>query len=199
EVARWRAEHLYPREVSADYRMGTALFYRHDTWHRGTPLAPGALRLALNVTFRNAESEWNSTLSRGWSWAMYRPSFLMERLIARASVEQRCVLGFPRPGHGYWTQETIAAVRARYGPLGIDMTPYQRALTVRQGDTARMPRSSAAEQRLQRNRKRRTKPPRRTADRRRWDDCGGPAVTWCSGYALLEDPAFGLAVGLSHR
>ena len=62
EVAKWRAEHLYPREVMADYRLGTVLFYRHDTWHRGTPLEPGALRLTLNMTFRKAESEWISTL-----------------------------------------------------------------------------------------------------------------------------------------
>jgi hypothetical protein len=54
----------------------------------------------------------------------------MERLIAKASVEQRCVLGFPRPGHSYWTQETIAAVQARYGSLGIDMTPYAHALAL---------------------------------------------------------------------
>jgi hypothetical protein len=110
------------------------LFYRHDTWHRGTPLEPGALRLTLNMTFRKAESEWISTLSRGWSWAMYRPSWVMERLIVKASVEQRCVLGFPRPGHSYWTQETIAAVQARYGSLGIDMTPYAHALVLHPGD-----------------------------------------------------------------
>src|SRR5262249_43810280 len=109
------------------------------TWHRGTPLEPGALRLTLNMTFRNAESEGISTLSRGWSWAMYRPSFLMERLIARASVEQRCVLGFPRPGHRYSTQETMAAGRARYGALGIDMFPYRHALAARRGRTPPAP------------------------------------------------------------
>src|SRR5262245_65069291 len=92
------------------------------------------------------------------------PLLGMERLMARASVEQRCVLGFPRPGHNYWTQETIDAVQARYGALGIDMTPYQRALAVRRGDTARRPRSSAVEQRLPRNRERRTKPERHKAD-----------------------------------
>ena len=136
EVAKWRAEHLYPREVMANYRLGTVLFYRHDTWHRGTPLEPGALRLTLNMTFRKADSEWISNLSRGWSWAMYRPSWVMERLIAKALVEQRCVLGFPRPGHSYWIQETIAAVHARYGALGIDMTSYEHALAVRPGDAA---------------------------------------------------------------
>jgi len=125
EVASWRAEHLYRREVLARYRFGTLLLYRHDTWHRGTPLQPGCLRLVLNMTLRKAGSDWVSTLHPGWAWAMYRPSRVMERLIASATVEQRCVLGFPKPGHPYWTPETIAAVKARYADLGIDMAPYQ--------------------------------------------------------------------------
>jgi len=125
EVARWRAEHLYPREVRARFHKGTLLFYRHDTWHRGTPLKPGTMRVAQNLTFRRASSEWVSTLHSGWAWSMYRPSLPVERLIARATVEQRCVLGFPTPGHPYWSAATIAAVAARYGPLGMDMEPYQ--------------------------------------------------------------------------
>lgn len=127
-VARWRAEQLYPREVRARFRTGTALLYRHDTWHRGTPVDPGEMRAVHNLTLRRAESEWVSTLHSGWAWAMYRRSMPMERLIARASVEQRCVLGFPAPGHPYWTPETVAAVGARFGPLGMDMKPYARAL-----------------------------------------------------------------------
>ena len=59
---------------------------------------------------------------------MYRPTAPMERLIAQASVEQRCVLGFPKPGHAYWTRDTIEAVAARYGPFGIEMAPYLEAL-----------------------------------------------------------------------
>ena len=35
-------------------------------------------------------------------------------------------LGFPPPGHAHWTPERLEAVRARYGPLGMDMTPYQK-------------------------------------------------------------------------
>lgn len=129
EIARFRAEHLYPREVRARYRVGTVLFYRHDTWHRGTPLEPGVLRLAQNLTFRMAESEWISTLHPGWAWAMYRPSRVMEHLVANASVDQRCVLGFPGPGHPYWSEATLAAVAARYGALGMDVAPYRNALS----------------------------------------------------------------------
>lgn len=128
EVARFRAEQLYPREVYAHYQVGTVLLYRHDTWHRGTPLRAGTMRLAQNLTFRKAASEWVSVLHPGWAWAMYRPGQPMERLIASSSVDQRCVLGFPAPGHPYWTSETIAAVLARYGPLGMNLEPYEQAL-----------------------------------------------------------------------
>jgi len=128
EVAEWRARHLYPRERRARFGVGTLLLYRHDTWHRGTPLRAGARRLAQNLTFRLERSEWVSTLHSGWAWAMYRPSQRMERLVAEASVEQRCVLGFPRPGHRYWTPDTLDAVAARYGPLGMDVAPYARSL-----------------------------------------------------------------------
>lgn len=126
EVAKWRAEHLYPRQVRARFRVGSLLLYRHDTWHRGTPLEPGGMRLAQNLTFRKAASEWISTLHPGWAWGMYSRPKRLERLIAKASVEQRCVLGFPAPGHAYWNRDTLDAVAARFGPLGMDLTPYER-------------------------------------------------------------------------
>ncbi len=126
-VATWRAE-LYRRERRVSFRSGTVLFYRHDTWHRGTPLEPGSMRLAHNMTFRRADCEWIATLHPGWSWTMYRPDKLLERLIAEATVDQRAVLGFPGPGSRYWCDQTIAAVEARYGPLGFDAGPYRAAL-----------------------------------------------------------------------
>lgn len=128
EIAPWRAE-LYRREQHTTFTPGTVLLYRHDTWHRGTPLHPGGFRLAHNMTFRLADSEWISTLHTGWAWKMYRQDKMMERLIAEATVDQRTVLGFPKPGARYWCEETVAAVAARYGPLGMDVTPYRAALT----------------------------------------------------------------------
>ena len=121
----WRAS-LYAREQRVRFGPGDILFYRHDLWHRGTPLRPGALRLAHNITYRKATAEWISTLHVGWAWSAYQPSKLLERLIARASLEQRAVLGFPQPGSDYWCAETLAAVEARYGVYGMDMAPYRR-------------------------------------------------------------------------
>jgi hypothetical protein len=127
ETAQWRAENLYARAKSVQYRPGTVLFYRQDLWHRGTPMRPGAMRLMHNITYRRKECEWISTVHQGWAWAMYRPSKVMVKLLAESSVEQRCVLGFPEPGHDYWTRGTLNAVRARLEPWGMDMDPYEAA------------------------------------------------------------------------
>ena len=123
-LASWRQQ-LYQRERQVTYKVGDMLLYRHDTWHRGTPLAPTARRLVHNLTYRKAGSEWISTLHAGWAWQAYRDDKMLERLVATASVEQRCVLGFPAPGSDYWCAETLAAVEARYGMFGFDSTPYR--------------------------------------------------------------------------
>jgi len=36
-------------------------------------------------------------------------------------------MGFPEPGHAYWTRGTLDAVRARLEPWGMDMAPYEAA------------------------------------------------------------------------
>ena len=128
EAAQFRQQHLYARELVARYRFGSVLFYRHDTWHRGRPVKSGALRLVQNLTFSKIGHDWLNVLHPGWCWSMYRGDKLMEKLVAESSVEQRGVLGFPLPGHAYWTPHTLAAVEARYRAFGIDMSPYRVAL-----------------------------------------------------------------------
>ena len=129
EAADFRENELYAREVKTRYRVGDILFYRHDTWHRGTPVTHGALRLVQNMTFKKASSDWVSVLHTGWAWSLYRPDHGPEKMIAGLDPEQRSVLGFPLPGHEYWTEETVLAVQARYAPFGIDMEPYKTALS----------------------------------------------------------------------
>ena len=126
-LAEWRRT-LYARERHAAFRLGDVLFYRHDTWHRGTPMHDGALRLVQNITFRKASSEWISTLHVGWAWKAYRDDKLLEKLIATSSLDQRAVLGFPQPGSSYWCTETLAAIEARYGMFGFDARPYREAI-----------------------------------------------------------------------
>ena len=127
ELTDWRHS-LYERECHVVFKPGDILFYRHDTWHRGTPLVPGNRRIVHNLTFRRANAEWISTLHIGWAWSAYRENKFLERLIAAASLDQRAVLGFPQPGSDYWCEATLAAVEARYGVFGMDVTPYREAL-----------------------------------------------------------------------
>ena len=42
----------------------------------------------------------------------------------QTNVRQLTVLGFPEPGHRYWTEETLRGVAARY-PL-LDMEPWRK-------------------------------------------------------------------------
>lgn len=91
---------------------------------------PGKLRLAHNVTFRKASSEWISTLHTGWAWSAYSKSRMLPKLIGSASLNQRAVLGFPQPGSDYWCEETLAAVTARYGMFGFDPAPYHSKLRI---------------------------------------------------------------------
>lgn len=125
-LAQWRQQ-LYERECYTDFKPGDVLLYRHDTWHRGTPMQTGSRRLVHNLTYRKAAAEWYSTLHIGWAWSAYRNSKFLERLIAGCSLNQRAVLGFPQPNSEYWCAETIEAVGARYAPFAMDMTPYVRA------------------------------------------------------------------------
>jgi len=121
KVAEYRTQ-LYAREKKVRYRLGTVLFYRHDTWHRGTPLKPGCLRVVVNMTFKRASSDSICQMHMGWAWELHHRNIQM--IIVTISVEQRTVLGFPRPGHRYWNKHTLLGVAARYAPLGFDMKPY---------------------------------------------------------------------------
>jgi len=127
ELSTWR-QSLYQREKYARFKPGDLLMYRHDTWHRGTPMRTSSLRLVQNITYRKSASEWISTLHTGWAWQAYRDNKFLERLIACSSLNQRAVMGFPQPGSSYWCEQTIKAVEARYGVFGMDMTAYRQAL-----------------------------------------------------------------------
>jgi hypothetical protein len=90
--------------------------------------SPSELMARFNMTFRKASCEWISTLHIGWAWKAYRDNKFLERLIAGSSLQQRAVMGFPQPGSDYWCEETIVAVKARYGMFGMDMSPYREAI-----------------------------------------------------------------------
>jgi len=68
------------------------------------------------------------------TWARdFWGSQVMKDYIVEMDTTQRNLLGFPAPGHRYWTERTIAAVQDRY--VGMDMADYRAAL---RGGGARM-------------------------------------------------------------
>lgn len=121
-------EELYNREKGINYTKGTVLFYRLDTWHRGTPIKEGKIRYVQNLVFKRKNADWvlnwNSSVAR----KMYQQNKIVEQLIVNSTVEQRTVLGFPDLNSKYWTEKTLLNVEARYKNTPFDIMPYRNAL-----------------------------------------------------------------------
>jgi hypothetical protein len=115
-------EHLYQAEVPASGPAGSILAYRPDVYHRGVRMtAAGAARFMLHVSFKPLATDWLG--SQAWPGAA--EGMAWHRFMHTPTVQQLTVLGFPEPGHPYWTEETLRGVAARY-PL-LDMTPWRQA------------------------------------------------------------------------
>ena len=108
-------------EVPASGPAGSVLAYRPDVYHRGVRMtAPRAARFMLHVSYKPAATDWLGSFglpNAGEDMAWYR-------FVAQASERQLTVLGFPPPGHPYWTAQTLAGVAARY-PM-LDLSPWRR-------------------------------------------------------------------------
>jgi ectoine hydroxylase-related dioxygenase (phytanoyl-CoA dioxygenase family) len=114
---------LYAREEPACGPAGSVLVYRPDVYHRGVVLTrPGAARFMMAVAFKPVGTDWIGF----HAWPVKGEDMAWHRFVPHATERQLTVLGFPPPGDGYWTDETLAGVAARYPAL--DMTPWRRAL-----------------------------------------------------------------------
>ena len=126
ESLRWPAHYtreerpeLYDNEVKITVPAGSLFAYGMRTFHRGTPFLKEAGRIVHFITYTPAAWKWMGIV--GWSVEAIRPEF--RTWIEAATPEERTALGFPPPGHSYWTEETRAGVSARYP--GMDMSPYE--------------------------------------------------------------------------
>jgi hypothetical protein len=117
---------LYEREQVVRFKPGTILFYRHDLWHRGTPVVPGQLRRVHNLAWRRADARGWSNWNEGWARSSYVGH--VESIIGRSTPLQRSLLDFPMPGDRYWTPQRIDHVEARFSFYGFDSRPYRDAL-----------------------------------------------------------------------
>jgi hypothetical protein len=114
---------LYAAEIPASGPAGSVLAYRPDVYHRGVRMTvPGTARFMLHLSYKPAGAEWLNSFglpNAGEDMAWYH-------FVSRASVRQLTALGFPEPGHPYWTVETLEGTAARY-PM-LDMNPWREAV-----------------------------------------------------------------------
>jgi hypothetical protein len=114
---------LYAAEVPANGVAGSILVYRPDVYHRGVRMtAPRAARFMVHVSYKPADTGWLNShalphAAEGLAW---------HRFVQHTNERQLTALGFPAPGHPYWTEATLAGVAARY-PL-LDLTPWRDGL-----------------------------------------------------------------------
>jgi ectoine hydroxylase-related dioxygenase (phytanoyl-CoA dioxygenase family) len=114
---------LYAAEEPAAGPAGSVLLYRPDTYHRGVALvAPASARYMLHVSYKPAGTDWLGYQS----WPATAESLPWHRVVQHATLRQLTLLGFPEPGHPYWTEETLRGVAGRYP--GLDMTPWREGL-----------------------------------------------------------------------
>ena len=116
EIYNFRKE-LYKNELILEPNMGDILFYRLDSWHRGTPVMNGKVRFVINLLWKKKECYWINCWNPGWTKNMYYS--YIENLITNMTPLQRSVLGIPKPGDKYWTKETINLLKMRYPNINI--------------------------------------------------------------------------------
>lgn len=119
---------LYEAEVSGAGPAGTVIAFEPGTFHRGTQLtAPRGVRYSMQLCFRPAGLQWGQRVS----WATTSFSGEWVKFVGRAGHRQLQTLGFPPPGHPYWTPETLAGMALRYPEL--DLSPWRASLTAEDG------------------------------------------------------------------
>jgi len=106
-------------EVLAIAPAGSLFVYRTDVFHRGTDFAaPERSRFALLADYQARGPTWAGKMA--WPDQAQHPGFV--EVIERATLRERELFGFPRPGDPYWNGQTVSGVQQRYP--NIDMTPY---------------------------------------------------------------------------
>jgi hypothetical protein len=114
---------LYEDPGEATGPAGSIVAYRPDVYHRSVDLTgSGVCRIMMHVSYRLAEAEW----SQYQAWAFKGFSAEWHNFVQASGPRELTLLGFPKPGHSYWTDETIGRVNARYP--GLDMTPWRAVL-----------------------------------------------------------------------
>jgi hypothetical protein len=111
---------LYKHEKAMAASAGSLLIFSMMTFHRAGEITTGTgARFSHHLVYRGADCPFNGY----HQYSQFGEKPEMKRFIQQATPRQREMLGFPPPGHPYWTPQTLAAVAARYPRM--DITPYR--------------------------------------------------------------------------
>ncbi len=83
---------------------------------------PTQARFMLHVSYKPAAMEWGGYQA----WPFKGFSMEWHNFVQQATPRQLTALGFPAPGHPFWTEQTLAGVASRYP--GLDLGPWKAAL-----------------------------------------------------------------------
>ena len=113
---------LYDEPGDASAPAGSIVVYRPDVYHRSVDFSdPGQSRFMLHVSYKPATMEWGGYQA----WPFKGFSVEWHNFVQRSTPRQLVALGFPAPGHPFWTDDTLAGVGRRYPEL--DLTPWRSA------------------------------------------------------------------------
>ncbi|HEV3280376.1 MAG TPA: phytanoyl-CoA dioxygenase family protein [Acidimicrobiales bacterium] len=119
---------LYEDGCDASGPAGSIVVYRPDVYHRSVDFSdPAQARFMLHVSYKPAGLEWGGY--QAWPFKGFSAEW--HAFVQGASPRQLAVLGFPEPGHVFWTSTTLDGVARRYP--GLDLTPWRSALRSDQG------------------------------------------------------------------
>lgn len=114
---KWPTLYRHERPILA--KAGSLLMFSMRTFHRaGEITADAGARFTQHLVYRCALCPFNGY----HQYSQFGEKPELKRFLERATPRQREMLGFPPPGHSYWTEETLAAVSERYPEM--DMMPY---------------------------------------------------------------------------
>lgn len=113
---------LYDMDVEASAPAGSIVAYRPDVYHRSVDFSdPAEARFMLHVSYKPARLEWGGY--QAWPFKGFSAEW--HDFVQASSPRQLTVLGFPAPGHPFWTEETLVGVGRRYP--GLDLTPWRES------------------------------------------------------------------------
>jgi len=107
-------------EVAATGPAGSLLVYRSDILHRASNISGVKhSRFSMLADYQARGTTWAGKIA--WPRQAWQPEWV--EAMVQATVRERDLFGFPRPGDDYWNDQTLADVAARYP--GMEMTPYR--------------------------------------------------------------------------